>query len=260
MFSRTSSVRWVVSTLGRIDHRAATHQRLLPGVDGAIHSAGSPNAGSVVRSPGRSGTPPFGIHREQRGRPQLAAPGLDLLDAHGNTSAAQLHVVLDTHRRQHEAHLRGNGAAHASLICSVSRGVSPPAQRQQSIAQLEPDRVDLQASLIGASDRGSPDATAVSAASSSAMRRMGEPHPRTAGGGQTASTRNGNAGSPASSRAPPPPPRPGPAACIHRRAGRISAASAVPSVPPLVTTMPAAVETSNAGICETRPSPAVSVV
>ena len=41
---------------------------------------------------------------------------------------------------------------------------------------------------------------------------------------------------------------------------RISAASAVPSMPPLVTTMPAAVETSKAGICETRPSPTVSVV
>ena len=31
-------------------------------------------------------------------------------------------------------------------------------------------------------------------------------------------------------------------------------------MPPLVTTMPAAVETSSAGICETRPSPTVSVV
>ena len=31
-------------------------------------------------------------------------------------------------------------------------------------------------------------------------------------------------------------------------------------MPPLVTTMPAAVETSSAGICDTRPSPAVSVV
>ena len=41
---------------------------------------------------------------------------------------------------------------------------------------------------------------------------------------------------------------------------RISATSAVPSMPPLVTTMPAAVETSSAGICDTRPSPAVSVV
>ena len=41
---------------------------------------------------------------------------------------------------------------------------------------------------------------------------------------------------------------------------RISAASAGPSTPPLVTTMPAAVETSSAGICETRPSPTVSVV
>ena len=41
---------------------------------------------------------------------------------------------------------------------------------------------------------------------------------------------------------------------------RIRATSAVPSMPPLVTTMPAAVETSSAGICDTRPSPAVSVV
>ncbi len=31
-------------------------------------------------------------------------------------------------------------------------------------------------------------------------------------------------------------------------------------MPPLVTTMPAAVETSRAGICETSPSPMVSVV
>ena len=41
---------------------------------------------------------------------------------------------------------------------------------------------------------------------------------------------------------------------------RISAASAGPSTPPLVTTMPAAVDTSRAGICDTSPSPTVSVV
>ena len=38
------------------------------------------------------------------------------------------------------------------------------------------------------------------------------------------------------------------------------ALSAVPSMPPLVTTMPAAVDTSNAGICDTSPSPTVRVV
>ena len=41
---------------------------------------------------------------------------------------------------------------------------------------------------------------------------------------------------------------------------RIIATSADPSVPPLVTTMPAAVDTSNDGICDTNPSPAVRVV
>ena len=40
----------------------------------------------------------------------------------------------------------------------------------------------------------------------------------------------------------------------------MSAASAVPSTPPLVTTMPAAVLTSSAGIWLTRPSPTVRVV
>ena len=41
---------------------------------------------------------------------------------------------------------------------------------------------------------------------------------------------------------------------------RISTMSAAPSMPPLVTTMPAAVDTSSAGICETSPSPTDKVV
>ena len=41
---------------------------------------------------------------------------------------------------------------------------------------------------------------------------------------------------------------------------RISTVSAAPSMPPLVTTMPAAVDTSSAGICETSPSPTDRVV
>ncbi len=41
---------------------------------------------------------------------------------------------------------------------------------------------------------------------------------------------------------------------------RTSTVSAAPSMPPLVTTMPAAVETSSAGICDTSPSPTDSVV
>ena len=75
-----------------------------------------------------------------------------------------------------------------------------------------------------------------------------------------ASARNGSAGSPGSSASTVAAP-----AAIASGFGlppswRISAASALPSMPPLVTTMPAAVETSSAGICVTSPSPTVSVV
>ncbi len=72
--------------------------------------------------------------------------------------------------------------------------------------------------------------------------------------------RNGSAGSPGISAS-----RPAAAAASASGLGeppswRTRAASAGPSTPPLVTTMPAAVETSRAGICDTRPSPTVSVV
>ena len=75
-----------------------------------------------------------------------------------------------------------------------------------------------------------------------------------------ANARNGSAGKPgmsASTAAAPP--------AMAKGFGlppswRISVTSAVPSMPPLVTTMPAAVDTSSAGICETSPSPTVSVV
>src|SRR5580704_12274157 len=75
-----------------------------------------------------------------------------------------------------------------------------------------------------------------------------------------ARARNGSAGSPGSSASTAAAPAAIASGFGLRPSWRISAASAVPSMPPLVTTMPAAVETSSAGICETSPSPAVSVV
>ena len=111
-------------------------------------------------------------------------------------------------------------------------------------------------SLIGGSPGGSGAASAAAAGSAGGWRARSQAPPPA----NPASARNGSIGRPGirlSTAAAP--------AAIASGLGlepswRTRAASAVPSVPPLVTTMPAAVDTSSAGIWLTSPSPTVSVV
>ncbi len=59
MLSRTTSVMWVVRTEGgstTVHPRAIASSRR----PGSTHNAGRPNVGSMVRSPGKGGRPPFG--------------------------------------------------------------------------------------------------------------------------------------------------------------------------------------------------------
>ena len=80
MVCRTISVRWVASTLGgstTVQPRNTASSRS----DGSIHSAGRPNAGSMVRSPGQVGHAALRVHRQQHAGADFAAAGLDLLDA-----------------------------------------------------------------------------------------------------------------------------------------------------------------------------------
>ena len=59
MFSRTTSVRCVVSTLG--GSTTVQPRNIASSFSaGSIHSAGRPKAGSRVGSPGTGGVPPFG--------------------------------------------------------------------------------------------------------------------------------------------------------------------------------------------------------
>ena len=213
MFSRTTSVRCVVSTLG--GSTTVQPRNIASSFSaGSIHSAGRPNAGSRVASPGTGRRAALRVHRQQHGRAQFAAAGLDLLDADRVVVGAELHVVLDAHRRQHEAHLGGDRAAQTLDLLGQPRRLAA-GQRQQAVAQLQPDHVDAQrvADRLLGGDRHRPAAsgTATRRVACSAARRRRRQGRRAPGTAASA----GRAAAPA----PSPRRRPSPAASGCCRAG-----------------------------------------
>jgi hypothetical protein len=125
----------------RIDHREAAERSVLAQDVGDPHRR-QPEGGLDRRLAGQVDGIPLGVHHQQHVGAQLAGAGFDLLDADHIGLGRKLHVVLDAHRRQHEAHLVGELAAQALDLVGQQRSLGIVDQRQQRVAQLDPDVVE----------------------------------------------------------------------------------------------------------------------
>ncbi len=105
MFSFTTSARWVVSTVVGSTTVQLRHPRLLgqPGRD----PAGRQPEGRLRRAfAGQCRGLIAGADRQHHQRAKFARSGGDLLQREHVGVGLKLHVVLDAHRRQHEAEFR----------------------------------------------------------------------------------------------------------------------------------------------------------
>ena len=131
------SVRWVVSTLAGSTTVQIAEQRRRRAGSSSIQSAGRPNAGSdgplagQVRQAAATGPSPAAWSAAARRAP--ASISLTRIDV---GVGGELQVVLDPHRRQHEAHLGRDGAAQALDLLGQPRRVAA-GQRKQAVAEFQ---------------------------------------------------------------------------------------------------------------------------
>src|SRR5579883_570045 len=84
------------------------------------------------------------VHDEEHARLELAAPDLDLLDPHDIAVGAELHVVLDAHRREDETHLARELATERLDLIGEAMAARVVDERDEAVAELDADVIELE--------------------------------------------------------------------------------------------------------------------
>ena len=144
-----------------IDHGQALEQRLLAVVLLDPHG-GQAECRLHRRLAGQRDRLAARVHHQQHVGPDIAAPEFDFLDPHHIGVGRKLEVVLNADRRQDESDLARELAAQTlDLVGQAEALIGRIDQRQQGVAQFQPDRVDRQGGPVGSSAMGAGAASSI---------------------------------------------------------------------------------------------------